>query len=97
MSNPTVHVGDIAPGAWTHLVGTFDGTNEEYFVNGSPVSADGSPIKITTTGAFVIGALNSAATPTFFAGTIDEVAVYEHALSPRCVAAHYNLALGNPP
>lgn len=97
MSNPTVHMGDVAQGAWTHVVGTFDGTNEEYFVNGSPVSADNGPIKITTTGSFVIGALNSAATPTFFAGTIDEVAVYNHALAPRCVEAHYNLALGRSP
>ena len=27
----------------------------------------------------------------------DEVAVYDHALSARCVLAHYNLGLGNAP
>ncbi len=98
-SNPTVVVNDVQEAAWTHLVGTFDATGGEFFyVNGSQVSADlGQPIKIGTTGTFVIGALNSAATPTFFAGTIDEVAVYDHALSPRCVQAHYDLALGRPP
>jgi hypothetical protein len=100
MSNPTAAAGVVAQGAWTHLVGTFEGTSghEVFYVNGSPVNAyTGPPIQIVTTGVFVIGALNSAMTPTFFAGTIDEVAVYDHALTPRCVEAHYNLALGRSP
>jgi hypothetical protein len=98
MSNPTVVVNDVTVGAWTHLVGTFDGTNETFYVNGSAVSFnDGKPITITTTGDFVLAALNSAATPSFFAGTVDEVAVYDHALSPTCILAHYDLALGKGP
>lgn len=97
-SNPTVVANDLAQDAWTHLVGTFDGQHEFFYVNGSMVNADtNAPVQIEPSGTFVIAALNSAATPTFFAGTIDEVAVYDHALTPRCVLAHYDLALGKPP
>jgi hypothetical protein len=99
-SNPTAAAGVVAEDAWTHLVGTFEGASghEVFYLNGSPANAyTGPAIQISTTGLFVIGALNSAMTPSFFAGTIDEVAVYDHALSARCVEAHYNLALGRPP
>lgn len=98
-SNPTVAVNEVAQGSWTHLVGTFASNGHEIlYVNGSQANAyTGPPIQITTTGSFVIAALNSAATPTFFAGSIDEVAVYDHPLSQRCVLAHYDLALGKPP
>lgn len=99
MSNPTLAVNAVTQGAWTHLVGTFESNGHEIlYVNGSQANAyGGSPIQITTTGRFVIAALNSASTASFFAGSIDEVAVYDHALSARCAQAHYDLALGKPP
>jgi hypothetical protein len=31
----------------------------------------------------------------FFAGQLDEVAVYDHALSAERVAVHHNLGIGN--
>lgn len=100
MSNPTVVLDAITQGTWAHVVGTFDGDagHETLFVDGQPAAVDNGPaIQITQSGAFVIAALNSAATPTFFAGTIDEVAVYDHPLAQRCVQAHYNLGLGRSP
>lgn len=100
MSNPTVVVNAVSQGEWAHVVGTFDGMagHETLYVNGSALAVDNGPaIQIGQSGAFVIAALNSAATPTFFDGTIDEVAVYDHALTARCVLAHYDLGVGRPP
>jgi hypothetical protein len=98
VSNPTVAVPSLQVGAWVHLVGTFDGKVIGFYLNGAPVdSYSGAPVSIPQPYTFVIGALFSGAQPTFFDGAIDEVAVYDHALAPRCVLAHYHLGTKQPP
>lgn len=95
--------GTISPnGQWHHLVGVFDEANGKVllYVDGvtNGVSAAGGPptpgtgLEAPTT-PMSIGARRSGLNvPDYdnqFVGTVDEVAVYDHALSPAQVHAHY--------
>jgi len=80
--------GVIVAGGTYHVVGTFDGTTQRLYVNGAQVaSAALSGSATTNTRALVIGSWDGASE--FFAGTIDEPAVYGTVLSAAQVAAHY--------
>jgi len=82
-------VGSVPLNQWTHLVGTYNGTHSKIYVNG--ILEDTSsyhPEKINhTTDVLRIG----AATPNFkrFNGTIDEVRIWNRALSPEEINASY--------
>ncbi len=92
-SNQTL-ASPIAVGSWTHLVATFDGNHLTVFLNGAQIAQNTAPpVSILSGYTFAIGAMNAGATPTFFAGTIDEVAIYDHVVSSTCIAAHYHLAV----
>jgi hypothetical protein len=83
----------IAVGVWTHLVATFDGNHLSLYENGQLAGQNSAaPVSITSGFTFAIGVLNGGAQPTFFAGSIDEVAIYDHVVSAVCIAAHYRLA-----
>lgn len=73
---------------WHHLVGTSSGTALEMFVDGAVKATRGLSLPLTT-GDAAIGwdAFNGSATL-----TIDDLAIYPHALSPAQIAAHYALA-----
>jgi hypothetical protein len=76
-----------------HVVGTYDGSNMDIYVNGvlsASKSLSGSIGNFTSLG-FLIG--QSADYTHGFVGTIEDVAVYGNALSATQVAAHY--ASGN--
>lgn len=80
--------------AFTHVLATFDGVTSKIYINGSlATSLDGAHSMSTTTSALQIGgAQDGTSTPntgTWFEGLIDEVAVYDKALPPERVAAHY--------
>ena len=69
------------------MVGTYDGTTQRLYVNGTQVASVAltGAINANTT-ALYIGSWNG--TTEFFKGTIDEVAVYTTALTAAQVAAH---------
>jgi hypothetical protein len=80
--------GVIVAGGTYHVVGTFDGTTQRLYVNGTQVaSAALSGSATTTTTPLVIGSWDGGSE--FFNGTIDEPAVYGSVLSATRVAAHY--------
>jgi hypothetical protein len=86
-------------GAWAHVVGTWDGAVQRLFVNGAQVGhatatylpATGWPVRLGADsfdgGAGLIG-------DAFFDGDLDEVALYDHPLSPDRVVAHYGAGVG---
>ena len=80
--------------AWSHVVVTFDGTQIVAYVNAQEVKRSaasallGAPDAALTIGSRASGVLD------YFAGGIDEVAIYEQALSPARVAAHYKVGTG---
>jgi hypothetical protein len=86
-------------GLWTHLVGTYDGTNMVFYVNGQSVGSAGTPIySANTSSPLRIGAGGSESTVPYsaFPGSVDEVAYYPYALSPQRVMAHYAAGVGVP-
>ena len=83
----------VTPGAWYHIVGTYDGTTQRLFVNGQEsgsattpfTPSQGFPFRIGrgfTAGAFLTG------------GFVDEVAYYNYALSADRISAHYQTGIG---
>ena len=88
-------VGTIAVGRTYHVVGTYDGSIERLFVNGNQVASGGLVGPATaTTRPLMIGSWDG--TKEFFAGRIDDVAVYNKALSGTQVGNHYDAATGGP-
>jgi hypothetical protein len=76
-----------AVGQWSHVVGTYDGTNQKLYVNGvlyTPTSWSGT-ILSNTTASIGRGDGNNAA----FQGAIDDVRIYNRALSQAEVTNLY--------
>jgi hypothetical protein len=88
-------VGTLAPppGTFTYVVGVYDGTALSLFVNGSEIGspqpdsrdtiATGIPLHV---GSDVPNGKN------VFEGVVDEFAVYDYALLPARIAAHFAAA-----
>ncbi|PIW91613.1 MAG: hypothetical protein COZ91_00770 [Candidatus Nealsonbacteria bacterium CG_4_8_14_3_um_filter_39_7] len=76
-------------GVWYHIVGRWDGTDMRLFANGvdigNPVSLTGSIL--TTTNTLKIGKHYSLAS--YFNGLIDEVRIYNRALTAGEVLNNY--------
>ncbi|MDD5306243.1 MAG: LamG domain-containing protein [Deltaproteobacteria bacterium] len=82
-------------GTWYHLVGTFDGTTARVYVDGTlNNSAAATKTLHSATASFLIGAgLPWTGYPPkegFFNGAIDDVRIYDRALSDTEVLALYN-------
>ena len=82
----------ITAGAWVHLATTFDGTTQRLFVNGVEVSSRAVAGAIDVgTGALRIGG-NDVWAGEYFQGLIDEVRVYNRALTAAEIQAAMNPA-----
>ncbi|MDB5349626.1 MAG: cya 2 [Planctomycetota bacterium] len=77
----------IVPGHWYHLVGTFDGTTRNFYVNGQLESSSStfSPVVLNSTAPLTIGHLTGGGD--YFTGLIDDIAVYNHVLTYTELAA----------
>jgi hypothetical protein len=88
--------GAVVAGQAQHVVASFDGTTRRLYVNGTQVASDtlaGGPT--STSNGVAIGSWGG--TQEFFAGTVDDVAVYDTALTATRVSAHYTEGAGAPP
>ena len=92
----TYSVTSIYPSQWYHLVMVFDGSlpsnNLKLYVNGAPdrfATISQTTVPRSSSSPFYVGALGSADT-LGFNGLIDEVRVYNRALSPTEVLNLYN-------
>ena len=86
------------PGAseFTHVVATFDGLELAVYANGESQGSQTAAFSIAGAVAhFVVGA-EAGGSANYLAGTVDEVAVYDHALSADRVRAHYLAGRGSP-
>ena len=90
-----VPAGDLGGSAWVHLVGTYDGANWKLYRNGSLVATQASPTGALPVdlGDWAVGSTGEGWADNFN-GAIDEVAIYNAALSAAKVAAHYQAAKG---
>lgn len=87
-------------GTWHYIVGTYDGATMTLYVDGSPVASNGGPTggPSVTPVPMSIGAGRSGVTPVYdqpFTGSIDEVAVYNFALSSAQVLNHALAGFGS--
>jgi fibronectin type 3 domain-containing protein len=82
----------VPTGTWTHLAATYDGTTERLFVNGTQVSSLAVAGTITTsTSPLKIG--GNSIWSEWFNGLIDEVRVYNRALSAAEIQADMNTSI----
>ena len=72
----------IPTNAWTHVVASYDGDTIRIYQNGALIQSAASPgvANYPAGGKFRIGG-------SFFRGWVDEVAMYDRALTPAQVAA----------
>ncbi|MEO8133548.1 MAG: LamG-like jellyroll fold domain-containing protein, partial [Betaproteobacteria bacterium] len=78
---------------WTHVVGTYDGTTATLYFNGAVLgTATTSGPLAAIEGNAKIG--RNMVTGAFFNGSIDEVEVYDRALSPGSIQAIYAAGKG---
>lgn len=77
-----------APGAWTHLAGTFDGTTLRLYVDGALVGESAGPPPYFSALEWTIGAgIDVGVADTHFAGGLDELRLYRGALTADDIAA----------
>jgi hypothetical protein len=103
-----VPAGVLGGGQWVYMAGTYDGSHWNLYTNGVlaksvadatgavPVNAEWA-IGSTGDGWPEVDDANTAEGPLeFFSGSIDEVAIYNAALSPAIIAAHYYVGQNGP-
>ena len=80
---------------WTHLALTYNGSVEKYYMNGNLVSTVIAPGGIKTSGGRLrIGGNNIYGE--YFIGWIDEVKIYDTALTQNQISQDMNLYVGGP-
>jgi hypothetical protein len=92
-----VPAGDLGGSSWVHLAGTYDGANWKLYRNGALVATAASAVGAlaVTNADWAIGATGNGWADNF-AGSIDEPAIYNQALSASRIAAHYTLGHSGP-
>jgi hypothetical protein len=81
-------------GAWTHIVGVYDGTNQRLYIDGIQAAIDGSSMPMDGNASPLVLGCKSLAPETggCFMGGLDEVAIYSTALGADRIAAHFAAA-----
>ena len=78
-------------GQWVHLVGTFDGTNQSFYVNGQLVGSVRSTVVPNVRWPLRIGGADTENLGyCYFNGDINQVAVYDYTLSAAQVQGHFS-------
>lgn len=80
--------GGVTPGRWHHVAGTYDGATARLYYDGQLAGQIDTKINTTPSGAFHIGANIDEHTRDYL-GLMDDVAVYERALSPEEIRDYY--------
>lgn len=90
--------GSITKDEWAHLVVTYDGTTFYFYGNGtrqwSAATPAGGP-NINTGSPLCIGGEPILGGEDFFDGNVDELAIYDKALTPDQIALHYEVGRAN--
>ena len=87
----------LTPGAWTHIATTYDGINQRFFVNGVEVSSRAQAGNMAVGNQPIRIGGNQAFTGEFYNGLIDNVRVYNRALTAAELSAEITAAGGVAP
>jgi hypothetical protein len=92
--------GDVQLNAWNYVVLTYDGTTRRHYINGVEVGRWDENVPLSSPppgqGNVNIGRWPNGAAE-YFPGRIEDVAVYDTALSADQVSQHFVLGGGQPP
>jgi len=87
-NNLVVDKSYLIEGAWNYLVGTYDCSQQKIYINGvEKGSSDVTGDLTTNSDSFRVGIAGNTNYP--LNGTIDEVAIYNRALTPEEINQHY--------
>lgn len=75
---------ELAKGDWTHVAASWDGKVRRFYLNGRLISQDEPPMPLIAAEQFTIGRTAPEARE-FFAGWLDDVAVFRMALSDEAI------------
>lgn len=89
-TNPT----EININEWAYLVMEYDGAFEQLYINGVLVQQLADARAMNVVGAVAL--LGAHMTSAYFMGDMDEVAVYDHTLSPAQLNLHYQIGVNGP-
>jgi hypothetical protein len=85
----------VAANTWTHLATTYDGSRLRLYVNGTLVNTRAQTGKILTSGG-VLRIGGNSVWPEFFRGRIDEVRIYNRALTAAEIQSDMNAPVSGP-
>lgn len=88
---------EFEPQRWYHVVGTYDGTTQNIYVNGileGTSNEQKGPINYPPRAFFEMGAYHDQDEYFRMTGMLHEVLVYDRALTPQEIAAHYAAGQG---
>ena len=92
-TNRTAEGTALANNVWTHVAGTYDGSTLRLFINGAQVASTGFSGSIATSaGPLRIG--GNSIWGEFFQGRIDEIRIYNRALTQAEIQADMNTPIG---
>ena len=77
----------VAAGAWRHVAGTWDGTTKRLYVDGVLVASVDSSITYDTHLVYIGADQNAGSTVLHWDGTLDDLRIYNRALSATEIAA----------
>jgi hypothetical protein len=86
--------GSLSKGAWHHVALTFDGAHALLYIDGSQTASTVAAVTLAPPSGLAIG--SSAAGDAYFAGGLDEVAVYGKALPADRIADRVAIAKNGP-
>jgi hypothetical protein len=90
----TIAVGTVPSNVWTHIVGVADATKMVVYINGIPYTGTlYTGTEALNYDGVKIGFNSWIALPKYFNGLIDEVRIYNRALSEEEIRYHYNHTL----
>ncbi|MDA8763660.1 thrombospondin type 3 repeat-containing protein, partial [Flavobacteriaceae bacterium] len=84
----------INPGSWQHVVAIYDNGAMRFYFNGTEYTTNQNEGNHSSSGMFTIGGNQSHSPHNYYRGQIDEVAVWNEALSANEITALYNSGVG---
>ena len=84
----------VIPGQWQHVVAIYDNGSMRFYYNGTEYVTNDQEGNHSSTGKFTIGGNQTHAPQNYYRGLIDEVAVWNEALTASEISALYNSGVG---